>query len=460
MKKFLLVILSSIMILTGCSFYYEGGKENIRPPEKLYYGLDGLWELDRVENPDEDEDMLAWTKAMFRENILYIGNLYGEHISYSIKNVDTRDYLLYKHRTTPEALGLADDRVDVVNIYDGKDFITEIIKTSDREFIYPKGDEFLVYRLRDREIDKEDIYAYINSEESLSLDIEKLDSRGNIGIILGIKKLDTSDPTRPVYKYRTDYIKIRDEGDIRKYSGDSILLPRRSGFYKVEVRPRNQETDEILVESLDRPMDRHLLETSYIKNILYIGNDYMSVENIGGQGQKNLRLYPMDYLSDDSYRVLEDILDEASMERVRLDIGASRDEGLRENFDTSNFGLRRKKGYWTMFGRIDYGLGPKNQYRDFNIRAVTPKTLVNYDELPILWNVIELRVPNIVDGFVSPKKDFLLARMKSSIDIYSIYNGKIGPKPIYTTSIGEDEEIIMAEWATNLYAEKWIEYFK
>lgn len=459
MKKFIGLIICLGLFLTGCSFYYEEGIENIKEPEKTYYALDGQWELSDLKNQSikSTKNEEVWENIFFKGRTLALGNIYTDNLSYTYKNVDTRDYLLYKHRTTPEFLGIKSDRLDIINLYDGADFITELIKVDENELIYSKGEDFLFYRIKNSHITKKDIDRHISLSTETGV-LEASEARGDVGLILGIKSLDDTGE-RLVFNYRTEYIKINSSEEVEKFEAENILLPRKNGFYKVKVEPRDLFNDNIFIEYLDKDLEMTRTETNYIKNILYIGNDYMSVENIAANKYKNLRVYPIDYLSDEIYRKLEDILDEKSMERVKLDMENSKDKSIREDFKTENFGLRRKNGYWTLFGRVNYNDGDKSSYKDFDIRAVTPKSLVNYDELPILWNAIESEIPSIIDGFISPKKDFIVVRTKETIEIYPIYKGKISNEKLYSTTIGSGEEIIMAEWATNIYVNMWEDYF-
>ncbi len=457
MRRILLLIASLGLVLTGCNFYYEEGSNNIVAPKKTYYTMDGAWELEDVKNAQGAREKMAeiWDYVLFKENLGLVGNVYSENISYSNRLVDATDYLLYKHRTTPEFLGIEDGDINIINIYSDGSLLTEVIKLSDTRLIFNIQDKFLYYKKISDGINKEDIsYLYTPMESN-----GKGLARGNVGIVIGLKSLEFKQG-RPVYKYRTEYLVIKDETSVESYSKDQLLLPRKNGFYRVEVEAKDLISDNIYIEYLDHDDEIEKIENSYIKNILYIGNDYMSVENIGGNDYRNLRLYPIDYLGEQRYRKLQEILDEKSYDRVRLDIENNPDEDIKNGFKGENFGLRRKNGYWTLFARVNLKDGDKNTHKDFNIRAVTPKTIVNYDELPILWNVIDSEIPDIVDGFISPKKDYLVARTKDEIKVYPIYNGQIDKQEIFRKKIGDNEEIIMAEWATNIYTDMWKEYFK
>lgn len=454
LKQGFIVVLA--ILLTSCNYYYEEGIGSIKEPEKLKYELDGEWILKDVKDIKGqiiDKDDYADT-AIFHNNFIQLEDIYSENIQYSIKNVDATDYLVYKYKISPEMLGIKTNMLSIFSLSMETNYVTELIKINDDEFAYFKDGKFLIYSRSNEEM------MASKSLESMPMaisnsDVYNLEERGNIGFILATKKLEKNGH----YKYKTKYLQITNDEEVVEYNSPDILLPRKNGFYKIDIEAVEHK-DNLRIKFLDKEVEDRYIETDAIKNILYIGNDFMSVENIDDKDKKVLRLYPIDYLEENRISRLSDILDENTYEKMKKDIKHNQPDRIVNNYDEANFGIKRNQGHWTLFGRVNYLNKNINTYEDFRIRAVTPKSIVNYDELPILWNVIESEIPGIKDAFISPKNDYLIARMDSEIRVYPIVDGDIELEIIYSTKIDKQEELIMGEWATSIYTERWSNYFK
>ena len=122
-----------------------------------------------------------------------------------------------------------------------------------------------------------------------------------------------------------------------------------------------------------------------------------------------------------------------------------------------SFGLVRRNGYWIMKGRINYELEEKELYKDYNIKTIPPKELVNYDELFIPWSKIKAKVPNAIDAFTSPNKDIIIIETRNNLLIYSIHENEISNNELGKIKKDSSETIIMAEWSSGRYTNLWEE---
>src|SRR5690606_19973553 len=95
---------------------------------------------------------------------------------------------------------------------------------------------------------------------------------------------------------------------------------------------------------------------SILKNILFIGNDYISVENIDldRNSRRTLQVYAIDNLQEKRPIKLSDLIGEngkniyAEGARSVLSV----DPTIIPNEE--NVGLTRRNGYWIFNGRINY----------------------------------------------------------------------------------------------------------
>ena len=202
------------------------------------------------------------------------------------------------------------------------------------------------------------------------------------------------------------------------------------------------------------------LYPSILKNILYIGNDYISTELIDlSNDKRTLQVYPIDYLNDEKGIKVSDIIGEEGL-RVFKE-GAQSIVKTNSNIllNEESFGLARRNGYWIMKGRINYQSEGEEFYKDYNIKTIPPKELVNYDELAIPWNVIKSKVPEAIDAYTSPNEDIIIIVTRNNLLIYSINNHEISQKELGRIKIDNSETIVMAEWATGRYTMLWEEEF-
>jgi hypothetical protein len=134
-------------------------------------------------------------------------------------------------------------------------------------------------------------------------------------------------------------------------------------------------------------------------------------------------------------------------------------EKISKEFIDENFYLQRRTGHWIFKGRINHEKDVKKTAYDFNINIIPPKNLVSFDILCISWNKIKDKVPDAIDAYTSPNKDMAVILSSTKIYIYSIEDGKLCEKPLAKIKLAESDSVVMAEWATGWYVDKWEECF-
>lgn len=311
----------------------------------------------------------------------------------------------------------------------------------------------------------------------------------NSGILLGLKSLSLEEERDGLenWNYRTIFIRSADKTIVSIQEMENILLPRMTGFWKVEVEreeidgkvndkilayPINRGSD-ISIEVKDEVMLKMAHETidsnKTIKNILFLGNDYISIENIyyRNKGQRYLELYPIDNIDEGTPVKISDILGEvgkeALIEGFNMDVVSrikDSNKGLL-NFipKEDSFGLFRRNGLWILRGRANYIKNGNYVYEDFNIPAIPSREIISYDDLYIPWKEIKAKKPEALDAFTSPNEDIIIIVTRNEIFIYPIENNTIGSEAIGKVQLHPGEKIIMAEWAIGRYAQIWEKEF-
>lgn len=465
-RKWMILILLSCLLVSSCGSEELKVSNTIKSPKLIKSPIAGRWILEEYRQmpavEEEGSNKLIGQPALFKDNMIVVGDYFSENVTYSTKNVESEDYLLYKYKLKPDYLDINLKRLDIVSIYSDQQFILEIIKIKEDEIIIYKDNKFLFFKKQAEYVTDKEIKTYIDIEKNLSglLKIKDLsDESSKAGILLGLKKELVEDDLK-YWEYRTIYLKFNDLEKVEIYELDDILLPRKTGFYDVKVRREKSESssfDEISVESRDERESLLTQSSNFMKNILYIGNDYISIENSKKGRNEFLRIYPLDYLSEKESLLLSEALDKETLNRIKKDIKRNEKEEVQKYFDERDFGLSRRNGYWTLIGRVDYKDNGLVKNEDYNIRAVTPKSIVNYDELSIPWSYIKTKIPELVDAFTSPNGDILIVQTYNHLKAYPIRDNKIINEEIFDLEIDGRESIIMNEWANGIYADLWEE---
>jgi hypothetical protein len=298
-------------------------------------------------------------------------------------------------------------------------------------------------------------------------------------LLLGLKiqRFDEEN-SLPVWDYKTYWINVNNKSSIGAYELDKLLVPRRSGFWfidsdriidnklvydELKARPLLKvDNKQVINEDLSFDLrEKDGLEIpkvpSVLKNILFIGNDYISVENIdlNRNDRRTLQTYTIDNLKDKKPIKLSDIIGNDGKDLFQE--AASSNISLNNQIvaNEENVSLFRRNGYWTLKGRINFKENNEEIYRDFNIKAIPPKEMVSYDELSLPWDAIRLTVPDVLDVFSSPNSDFLVVLTSKNIVIYSLEEYDINKTPIGEISLPDDASIIMSEWAVGRYPNVW-----
>lgn len=491
MKKYFLIVVTMIFIvlLTSCKINELETKDKIIAPENNLPPLQGKWIVEKaIDGPyrkaeKDNLDSLVGKEILFHKDAVIVGEDYTLEPKYKLKNVDLSDYILYKYKINPEDLGIIGEEAQVVTILGNNQYFYEFIKYSDKEMIVFDNDRFYFLNKNIDQISKDEIDRYINVENKIMRisNVQEVDTLRS-GVLLGIKShfydesmgLDN-------WEYKTIWMRFNNGSIGSVYEMEDLLLPRKKGFWLVNVRrdenngtlnddikavQKGKFKEEMLDESTSyfmasaSKMRKGNVSPSILKNILYIGNDYVSTEVINkSNNRKMLQVYPVDYLEDEKAISISDIVGDNGLKIFKEDAQSIIQMGSSVLLDEESFGLARRKGYWIMKGRINYNSNEEELYKDYNIKTIPPKELVNYDELAIPWSIIKSKVPEAIDAFTSPNEDIIIVVTRNNLLIYSIHDNEISKQELGKIKIDSSENIVMAEWSTGRYTILWEEEF-
>lgn len=476
-QKFLILILASILFLSACNISDTNIRDKINAPQNKKPPISGKWEITACLGELEEDDPYVGKEGLFHQEAVIIGADYATEPSFKLKNVNTSDYLLYKYKTNANALGIEQDEIQIITILKDNQYFYEFIKIDDNKLIIYIDDKFYVAEKIVEEVNIDEVNRYIDVERSMvrtfdTMDAEKLQT----GVLLGIK-IPTYDEVNDIsqWEYKTIWINSQDKNITDVYELDNLLLPRKNGFWMIHmdrIISQGNITDKINAVPKFTPEDNKEKSfsimsdseeipiynpSSVLKNILFVGNDYISIEkiNMNLNKKKTLEVYALDNMEDEKPIKLSDIIGPDGKEI--FEEGAENILSLESAvLNESNMGLDRKNGYWVFKGRVNYKQNEEELYKDFNIKAIPPEEMVSFDEIAIPWNMLKSQIPQAIDVYSSPNEDFIIVVTHSNLLIYPIANGEVkSTEPLRRIPLPNNASIIMSEWAVGRYPDIW-----
>lgn len=492
--------LCMLFSISGCFNISGDSSEKVVSPQNKSIPLQGKW---KIENCAAKKEMTSlenysskWSGqfAEFTSNSAALAENFWEDISYKVKRVNTQEYFLYKYKGPFENLGIKDKEIYVVTVSSGDKFLYDFVKIDHDKLLAYLDDGFYCLSKVSEKVDGPLSLGAQGMLENRNSSLKSEDRLLRTGLLLGIrtpaKEAESNTDSPENYNYRTLWISSINREVRPVLEANDIFLPRKSGFWKVEVKKPDEtkRTEDILlaysisdinstyklIDSLN-PGFWNNREGILRKKILYVGNDYISVESIGKGKMKNgnqtwqenrLQTLPVDKISNSRGIKLSDIagangtmavtgaLEELAKASNAKDIKVTGLENLEENF-----ALFRKTGHWFMKGRINFQQEEPVSFTDFTINLIPPAELVAYDVLHVPWTYIKDKIPQSTDAYTSPNKDLVVVVTGKQLLIYALNGDRISDEPVRAVQLQDGDTIVMAEWALGEYMENWKKTF-
>jgi len=492
-RIFILVIL--LTAFTGCSVLNidSGNRDRIDRPSNKMIPVAGTWRImECIRSEDDDasaaKDPLTGDTISLSEDAVVYSDKYFDNISYKIKRVNVHEYFLHKNTAIPKKSGIKDNEAYVITVCSEDNYLMEFIKDSRGVIIAAIDDKYYsLEKVSDefpgaQDISEEKIYR----EEYL--EVKAANHMLRSGLLLGVRIPVKTEDGLGDYKYGTYWISAVNNVDRPIYYAEGIYLPRMDGFWKVSVEKRLGEegtVDNVVAvkvsEAEKKPYallfsnttDR--IETRQRTAIIYIGNDYVCVENTiydnkGEQAAKTpkkvLRTLPIDNLSYIDGITISDLAGEngsIAMKSAISDLLESSGQNITitsdEKSQEKNFALYRKTGHWFFKGRIELDQYGQLPYMDFNLNLIPPANMVAYDVLHVPWTEMKDKIPHAVDIYTSPNQDIAVILTQDEILVNAIENQKLADEPLARYPLEEGSSVIMAEWSLADYVPSWEKSF-
>lgn len=509
-----IVIFTLFLSLFGCSRKEIPNTAKIVPPTDYKMAISGKWLVEKYYNVNNDSlgDNTAKSQigktVYINKNKLVLLDKVCDSPEFKIKTVDSRSFLVSKYEINPESLEINQPEVQVITATYNDNYFASFIMTDNNTILTSIDGIFYVLTRKEKESAKpnkadmpfnpEVHDKVINSKKVLHA--SEVMKQFNSGLLVGLKSYkpieikDSSNQKNSNIKiptYRTLWINF-DNRSVKPTISELpyLLVPRKSGFWFIDskhVASNNSINSQIMVHPLNKNIAQKSKESDIIidgqtytngVDILFVGDDYISFELDGdsyynkdtGHKHKLLRLYALDTINNkNSHPILiSNLVGEQGIKSLKQGAAAylnSLDFNDRQKFEQApgyaDFGIVRKTGKWILRGRLDsVTQTSKESFGDFDIPLIPSRDIVGYDSLFPSWSIIKQRVPEALDAYSSPNKNFVVVITKDKLLIYTIINNNLGANPLEVINLNDSETAVMSQWATGNYVKAWDEQMK
>ena len=463
-------IITICFSLIGCT-NIESGKSN----HKFF----GTWNISGIQNylskSDKDisiVDDLVGNNLSIDENTASIGNEQITDISYKLKVANKQYVLSYEDNLTMEKFLGEKDSIDIISIIHEEKLFAEFFLIDDNEMILIYKSAIFSLNKISNTVDLENIKDNSELNEEKSNEVKE-------GVMLGIKtpRIMNEDGEFSKEQYKTIWISYENGEITEVYEKEEIMFPRMNGIWSLKIKEdtiNNNHYDFLEVNSITGNMnggeERIKIDTDCYKSINFIGNNYIAIEKYSGNNFQGVypiyQFIPVDQPNtEDGVKIYEVYSDEIKKEydeeivKVKENISKVELENLDiAKIDYSNFTMKRHLGKWVLTGRVR-SKNIENEGLDFILPIPPNKNIINYNRLYIPWKTLKGELGFFEDVHTSPLGALALVKYSDYLSAYEINNGDIQEYPLFTINLNENDEIIMAEWCSDIYVEQWEKVF-
>ncbi|WP_129598388.1 hypothetical protein [Anaerophilus nitritogenes] len=467
MKKFFLIVIMVMSVfLQGCIDVKLDVGQSIVPPKNKIIPIRGTWKVEKYKIANEKVEKAQineWIgkSAIFHGDYAIFADEISEEPEYKIKSVDAKEYFLYTHKVSDKDLKIKNKKIEIISITSKEKHFYDFIKIDEYTLIVYIDHVF--YYLE--KISDTTNQVLIDNKNKMNQNGKDLQTKEpdilRSGVLIGLRT-DVVDNTKENEIYRTLWIATKNRKKYPVLEMVNLIVPRKSGFWMIG---ENRELHDhkvkdqlfaIPIEKNEKPSyeEQEKVNKDIYRKIKFVGNDYVALEY--QNKMKNFQVLLIDHIQGSEGIKLSDVVGkhgkEIYLQSAQGYLNATRKQKELYEINEENFSLVRRNGHWILKGKINVG---EYEPLEFNINMFPPYKMVHYDELHVSWNEIKGRVPEAIDAYTSPNKDFAAIVTHEEIYIYLIENKKLALKPMEKIKLQEGEKVVMAEWATAGYVEKW-----
>ncbi|GAA0087129.1 lipoprotein [Clostridium sp. CTA-7] len=480
MKKFLFIFVILILTMSiGCSKVSGKDTQAIKAPDNNNLKIKGVWSIEdisildnEIENKEEIMNLKSSLISITNNKFSILNKVYSNP-KYKLKVVDETYVLSYELNLKLGDVLEEESKLDLISIIDSNTIVGDFISVDDENgYIFYDG---ILFKLVKKESNPKDIDYENNMVEA---EVIKEDYNSDIGVMIALKtprkKLDNGTFTEE--KYKTLWISFKNDKLQPVLEKENIIFPRMNGIWSIKSNliENNAEHIEYFTAAPLEGKQEIKLEASepkdVYKNINFISNDYISIEKYEGDNFQNIfpiyQTIPIDNINSKKGLNIEEIYSIEAKEKYKKDFNSTLDtlseekrNSLNKDINYSNFTIKRVEGKWSLVGNIP-SINTDYNGISYRISLNPSKKILNYDTLLISWKDLKWKFPFIKDAYTSPTGRLAVILSNNKLLVYEMEDRDVKGSPLISIELNEDEEVIMAEWASGSYVDSWAKAFK
>lgn len=483
-KSFLLLFI--VLFLTSCEStiwkYNELAMDDVKKPNIKEFPLKGVWKLEQIssiENSElktnaENKNYAVGDFLYIDEKLVNFKERYTINPQFKSKYVNFKNFISYKYKHAIDKINYNEENIKIISFYDGQQFYQDVFQINEKKIILIYDGYIFEFIKTDHKIGYEIISKYKFEYEKLKKKENNVKNEDiDTTLLIGVKSVVTEKDTIS-YKYKTYLFRKEKDKKARVYLKKDIFLPRKNGFWLIGTE-KKEENQMIREDVFAKPLNSEnkdlisYLSTPYFKKIQYVGNDFISVENLSQDGNSKIgyNIYNIDQLEKGIPLNVVEIAGEKGLQIYNETISKEKNgisekvqfyEGEQE--DKTNIGISKKNGIWEFLGSLRFQENGKIVYSDFVLNLKPVIDIFSNNKLIVPWINIKNKIQTAIDAFTSPRKNLILIQSEKELLVYELENNIMKNYPVLSVPIDEKDKIIMAEWSFDSYAESWENEFK
>lgn len=407
--------------------------------------LFGDWYVDKYvtlkdkSSYNNEPDKYLGKVAHFSNESIFFNDEGLTNPSFKVKLVNSKDYFWDNYKVKADMIGIDEEYIQIITISSKEHFFDEYLKI-DETHIAKYYEGLLLFFTKETSTNEKQVQKSIDYTQLASEKEQEV--RTKSGLLLGLKSNNS---------YRTIWISEVNNNFMDIVQTDDILLPRMSGFWKIGTDGTSLWAAPMASDTTkDSKDDIQCIQNLQDVSVLFAGNDFICIDN-----KNNLQVLPLDNLKGDPLELSKIFVREKDSRSI--DGLSNGNIAKAKEFSETNWGVFRRGGRWILRGRkssID-----KDDFEEFDITYAAPNSLTTYDDLYPSFNIIKTKIPEAVDAFSSPNKDFLVVLTDKELLTLPIQGNSLGDVK-QRIALKKDETAVMASWATGHYVDEWLKKVK
>jgi hypothetical protein len=265
--------------------------------------------------------------------------------------------------------------------------------------------------------------------------------------------------------------------------GNGILVPYGQEFWKINVLTQ-QTTNEMknyyltAYPAKTQPSKENLLDAvmpneqlKHNEKLVFVGNKYVSIEEqevvsrdnvstsfkaVWTRELEQINAKKSKDSSDKAHISLQRVLGNEQTNEVIAGI-----QSQKKAINGENWTIARQNGKWVpQIAEININQTNNTQgYIMHTLPLTLPENVVSHDQLVSTWEKVKQVRNDAVDAISSPDGDMIAIMTTSTLYVYPYANHQFGSLALQV-ALNNNESLVMAQWASAKYADKWIEQGK